>query len=112
MPYRSPEVDEDEEPSWVTRLDACDSGASLDFTTSGSAGNILTVLGVEGYFNFVLGVVGFMRSASTAIGCSLGGVILVELIVLFNIARLRTKIVDENKKKSNEKRTTAEMAYA
>ena len=58
------------------------------------------------------GVVEFLRSASTAIGCSLGGVILVELIVLFNIARLRTKIVDENKKKSNEKRTTAEMAYA
>ena len=58
------------------------------------------------------GVVEFLRSASTAIGCSLGGVILVELIVLFNIARLRTKIVDDNKKKSNEKRTTAEMAYA
>ena len=54
------------------------------------------------------GVVEFLRSASTAIGCSLGGIIIVELIVIFNIARLRTKIIDENKNaKNGEKRTTA-----
>ena len=69
--------------------------------------------GIEGYFTFVQGVVEFLRSASTAIGCSLGGIIIVELIVIFNIARLRTKIIDENKNaKNGEKRTTAEMTYA